>query len=163
MKKIRNVLMVVLSIVIVSAWSLPKSQMLKFEDVASVQVVQSLRGVKGSPLFEMKDEKGKTTIAKVVRWINASTPLGTPKDYGKVGYPESIRIVKNDGKEIMVTQAFKCDFLPLSNVTLKKCSTVKDEIVLEDGSNKIQAKSPELFEWLQNGWKQEQVAESRHN
>lgn len=35
----------------------------------------------------------------------------------------------------------------------KTCTPAKSEIVLNNDSNKIRAESPELYEWLKEGWK----------
>ncbi len=128
----------------------------KYEDVASLQVVGSLHGIKGSPLYQTADETGKATIRKIIDWINSSKPAGVQKDYGRHGYPMVIKIKMNDGKIITVEPGYKCVSYKLSNGNgLKTCSYVKDEIVLRDDSNQIVAKSPELYEWLIKDWKKE--------
>ncbi|MEV5027875.1 hypothetical protein [Paenibacillus sp. LPE1-1-1.1] len=69
--------------------------------------------------------------------------------------PMVINILMNDGKKKIVSPAYKCVYTTLVNGNgLKQCAPVNGEIVLRNGSNKIRAKSPELYEWLQNGWKQ---------
>ncbi|AZN39917.1 hypothetical protein [Paenibacillus albus] len=131
-------------------------QSLKVEDVASLQVVGGLPGTKGSPLYQSTNETGKTIIAKIVSWINTSKPTGVQEEYGKHGYPMVIELKMNDGKFMYVETGYNCVIKSNADGSgSKSCTTVKGEIVLSNDSTKMRAKSPELYEWLKAGWKNE--------
>ncbi|SFS76823.1 hypothetical protein [Paenibacillus sp. BC26] len=128
----------------------------KYEDVISLQVVGSLHGIKGSPIYQTSDVTGKFMITKVIDWINSSTPVGIQPDYGRHGYPMVLKIKMSDGNIISVVPAYKCESNKLENGNLlKACSNVNDEIVLYNNSGQIRAKSPDLYKWLTGDWKKE--------
>lgn len=133
-----------------------KTQSLKVEDIASLQVVGGLPSTKGSPLYQNAEETGKTIITKIVGWINSSKPVGVQKEYGKHGYPMLVELKMNDGKIIIVEPGYKCVSKTNADGSgSKSCTSVKGEIILSNDSNKIRAESPELYEWLNEGWKKE--------
>lgn len=132
------------------------TQSLKVEDIASLQVVGGLPGTKGSPLYQSTNETGKTIITKIVSWINSSKPIGVQKEHGKHGYPMVIKLKMNDGKFMYVETGYTCVSKTNADGSgSKSCTTLKGEIVLSNDSTKIRAESPELYEWLNAGWKNE--------
>ncbi|WP_274654365.1 hypothetical protein [Paenibacillus humicola] len=143
----------------------PINRILQIEDIASIQVVGGPPRTKPSPLYKFSDGTGKALITKIGGWINSSVPLGTQPDYGRHGYPRILKIQFNAGKPIFVEPGYKCIKLKKSpadiyipetqTVTIKSCGAIKDEIVLSSVSINLRAKSPELYEWLIEGWKTE--------
>jgi uncharacterized protein YwbE len=145
--------MILLSIMILTANSSPIMPLLMGEDVASMQVVRSLPGQQGH-MYKNTDKTGKITITKVVRWINASKPVGGPAEFGK--YPMLIKVRMNDGRLITVSQAYKWVHGTMTDGSgFSQATPIKGEIVIRNGSNTMRAKSPELYDWLQEGYKQE--------
>ncbi|MFC5651394.1 hypothetical protein ACFPYJ_20215 [Paenibacillus solisilvae] len=155
MKNIQIVFIVVVSIIILTAWNSSTTQLLKVEDIASMQVVGGLASTKPSHLYQSTEEIGKITITKIVDWINSSKPIGGQKEYGKHGYPMVIEIKKNDGKIITIEPAYNCVTKTYAGGRTKTCISVKGEIVLSIDSDRIRAESPELYDWLKEGWKKE--------
>jgi uncharacterized membrane protein len=176
MKKISNVLFIVLIIIVTSACSLnsnasnslnantsnslnsnaANTQPLKVEDIASLQVLGGLPGRAGSPLYQNTKETGKTIISKIVGWINASKPVDGQTEYGKHGYPMVINLKMNDGKMIIAEPAYNCVSKTNADGSgSKSCTSVEGEIVLSNDSSNMRAESPELYEWLSEGWKKE--------
>lgn len=156
MKRFRTTLLAFFLITVLSACTsemVSKTQTIKAQDVESLQVVGGLPGTKGSPLYRQTDDKGKSIIAKIVGWINSSKPVSGQTEYGKQGYPMFVNLKMNDGKMYRIEPAYNC--VSVSDNS-KTCTPVNDEIVLNQGSTKIRLASPELYEWLDNGWKQEE-------
>lgn len=61
-----------------------------------------------------------------------------------------------DGKFINVETGYKC--VSKTNADgngSKSCTSVKGEIVISNDSTKKRTESPELYEWLNEGWKKE--------
>ncbi|MDQ0896424.1 MULTISPECIES: hypothetical protein [unclassified Paenibacillus] len=160
MRKIVVVPFIVLITIVMSACNpnlnASNRQLLKAEDISSIQVVGGLPGTKHSPLFQNTDGAGKTTISKIIGWINTSKPISGQTEYGKHGYPMVISIKTDDGKMITVEPAYDC--VSQTNVDgsgSKTCTPAKSEIVLRNDSNKIRAESPELYKWINEGWEEE--------
>jgi|HigsolmetaGSP11D_1036233.scaffolds.fasta_scaffold12686_1 hypothetical protein len=131
-------------------------QSLIAENIESLQVVGGLPGTKHSPLFLNTEEAGKSTITKIVGWIHSAKPVSGQTEYGKHGYPMVISIKMDDGKMISIEPAYDCvSQTNADGSSSKTCTSIKDEIVYSNDSIKIRAKSPELYEWLKEGWKQE--------
>jgi hypothetical protein len=115
-----------------------------------------LPGTKGSPLYQITEETGKTIITKIVGWINSSKPVGVQAEYGKHGYPMVLKLKLNDGKFIFVEPGYTCvSKTNADGSVLKSCTSVKGEIVLSNDSIKMRAESPEFYGWLNEGWKKE--------
>src|ERR1700730_2973170 len=160
MNKISNVLFIVFCIIVTSACSSSsnafKTQSVKVEDIASLQVVGGEPGTKGSPLYQNTEETGKTIITKIVGLINSSKPVGLQAEYGKHGYPMVIELKMNDGNFIFVEPGYTCVSKTNADGSgSKSCRSVKNEIDLSNDSTKMRAESPELYEWLNEGWKKE--------
>jgi hypothetical protein len=160
MRRIVFVPFIVFIIIIMSACSQNSNasnrQLLKVEDIASLQVVGGKPGTKPSPLFQNTDKSGKTIITKIAGWINASKPISGQTEYGKHGYPNVVSLRMNEGKIITVEPAYDCVSKTNADGSgTKTCTPAKSEIVLSNDSNKIRAESPELYEWLKEGWKKE--------
>ncbi|MCM2999993.1 hypothetical protein M3647_21185 [Paenibacillus cellulositrophicus] len=131
-------------------------QSLIAENIESLQVVGGLPATKHSPLFQNTEESGKSTITKVVGWIHSAEPVSGQTEYGKHGYPMAISIKMDDGKMLSIEPAYDCVTQKNSDGSgSKTCNPIKDEIIYSNDSIKIRAKSPELYEWLKKGWKQE--------
>jgi hypothetical protein len=136
--------------------NVPQTQKLNVVDVESLQVVGGLPGVKGSPLFLKTDTHGKAMISKAVEWINSSKIADGTTEFGKHGYPMVVRLKMNDGKIVIVEPAYNCILKTNEDGSgSKTCTPVKDEIVLSKDSKQIRLTSPEIYDWLQKGWKQE--------
>jgi len=101
-------------------------------------------------LYQSSDVSAKATIGKINGGINSSTLVGIQPEYGRY-----LKIKMNNGKAIFVEPGYKCVTRELPDHILKKCYAVKDEIVLSLDSKQVRAKSPELYEWVMEGWKKE--------
>lgn len=133
-----------------------KPQLIKVEEVASLQVVGGLYGKEGSPLYLNTEQGGKTTLTKIVGWINSSNPVDGQTKFGKHGYPMYADLKMNGGKLMTIEPAYSCTInSDLIGNDTKSCSPVKGELVLSIDSNEFRVKSPELSEWLEEGWKQD--------
>ncbi|MGM0884972.1 MAG: hypothetical protein ACQEXQ_28505 [Bacillota bacterium] len=138
--------MILLSIMILTANSSPITPLLKGEDVTSMQVVRNMPGEQGQ-MYKNTDESGKTTITKVIGWINASKPVDGPAEFGK--YTILLKVRMNDGRLITVSQAYKWIHGTLADGRgFSQSARIKGEIVIRNGSNLIRKKSPELYDWL---------------
>jgi hypothetical protein len=131
-------------------------QSLIAENIESLQVIGGLPGTKHSPLFQYTEEAGKATITKIVVWIHSAKPVSGQTELGKHGYPMVISIKLDDGKMISIEPAYDCVSKTNADGSgTKTCTPIKDEIVFSNDTNKIRAKSPELYEWLKESWKLE--------
>ncbi|MDQ0888820.1 hypothetical protein QFZ81_003908 [Paenibacillus sp. V4I9] len=160
MRKIVVFPLIVLIIIVMSTCksnlSASNRQLLKTEEIASLQIVGGLPGTKHSPLFQNTDGNGKTTVTKIASWINASKPIRGQTEYGKHGYPMVVSLKMNDGKMITVEPAYDCVSKTNTDGSgSKTCTPAKNEIVISKDSNKIRAESPELCKWLSDGWEEE--------
>lgn len=160
MRKLLIVSVIAFFMIVTSACSLntntSKLQSINVGDVESLQVVGGLPGTKGSPLYLNTVQSGKTIITKIVGWISSSIVVGGQTEYGKHGYPMGINLKMNDGKFITVEPAYNCTSKINSDGSgSTTCAPVKGELVISRDSKKIRVKSPELSEWIKDGWKQE--------
>ena len=131
-------------------------QALTAENIESLQVVGGIPGTKSSPVFQNNERAGKTVITKIVGWIHAAKPAGGQTEYGKHGYPMVISIKLDNGKFMSIEPAYDCVSTANADGSgFKTCTPIYGEIIFSNALNKIRAESPELYEWLKEGWKQE--------
>ncbi|TFE25202.1 hypothetical protein [Cohnella luojiensis] len=144
---------VLLFIMILTANYSPIISLLKGEDVASMQIVRNMPGEQGH-IYKNTDQSGKTTITKVIGWINTSKPVSGPAEFGK--YPMLIKVQLNDGRLIIVSQAYKWFHGTMADGRgISHSAPIKNEIVIRNGSNMFRAKSLELYGWIEEVCKQE--------
>jgi hypothetical protein len=124
--------------------------------VESMQMEGGLPGTPGSELFSKSDVKGSAVIAKVTGWLNASIPTDGPTDVGRHGYPQDLKVVMANGDTAVIEPAYNCVTKVNDDGSSEKtCSVVKREVIYTDNKTSVRLISPELFDWLQIGWKQE--------
>ncbi|WP_219835083.1 hypothetical protein [Paenibacillus sp. R14(2021)] len=134
-------------------------QPLRTDAVASVQIRGGLHSTAPSPLYTFQTPEGRSVIAKIRNWYNAAVPLGLQPEYGRHGYPRTLHIRLQTGKEIVIEPAYDCFSKSLSNGFVEKsCFSVGGEIAIYAGSLSLRAKSAELYDWINTGWKQERAA-----
>lgn len=153
-------LLSLLSIVIIAACSSIKAQaigpIVQVESVSSLQVLGGLPGSKDSPLYRPANGAEIAAITKIAGWINRSSSVRDETQFERHGYPNVLRIVTKDGKQIDAEPAYHCESRKLDDSrTLKTCGIIDDEVLLSDGSTRLRLHSPELFDWIITGWKQE--------
>lgn len=118
-----------------------------------MQVVRNMPGEHGH-IYKNTDQSGKTTITKVISWINTSNPVSGPVEFGK--YPMLIKVQMNDGRLIIVSQAYKWVHGTMADGKgFSYSAPIKNEIVVRNGSNTIRAKSLELYGWIEEVCEQE--------
>lgn len=140
--------------------------LLNLEDVVSIQVNGGLPMLssKQALLLNMNNPKDKDLITKVVTWLNNSRQINGQVNYGRHGYPNTMKIKLKDG-EINIEPAYNCYTKKFDNGgSQTTCVPTKGEVVFEvDKANekygglksvkRTRLKSPELYSWLQGGWK----------
>ncbi len=95
----------------------------------------------------MTNEQEKSIISNVIGWINSSKPVHGSAEFNK--YATVIQIIMNDGKTMRISEAY--NWVHIRNADgsgFSSSSGIKDEIVIWYNSNRIQAKSSELFNYL---------------
>lgn len=135
---------------------------LQADHIQSLQVVGGMVGTKHSPQYGNSDITGKSVINKFAMWIHTAAPTGIQPEYGKHGYPMVIRIMMDDGSELSVEPAYECVSTTYEDGRVHKtCNSVPDEVAIsssafDPNTNAVRVRSPEIYDWLQEGWKQEQ-------
>jgi hypothetical protein len=155
-----SLLLSLLPIMLLPACSSSKTQaaapIVQIQAVASLQIVGALPGSKSSPLFRPSDPAGIAAITKTAGWINRSSFIRDESQFERHGYPNVLRIVTKDGRQIDAEPAYHCESKKLNDSkTLKTCSNIKDEVLLSNGSARLRLHSSELFDWIIEGWKRE--------
>ncbi|WP_219834260.1 hypothetical protein [Paenibacillus sp. R14(2021)] len=148
MKNFQIALTIILSLTILTAWKSPSKQIVQVEDVVSMQVVRNFPGAPDSPLCEMTNEQERTIIFNLIGRINSSKPVHGSAEFNK--YPTVIKIIMNDGKTMTISKAY--NWVHTRNADgsgFSSSSGIKDEIVIRYDSKRFQAKSKELFNYLQ--------------
>jgi hypothetical protein len=134
----------------------PIQQFLNAGDVNSLQVAGGLpSNEKPNPLWK-EEAKGTKVISKVMGWLNSSEIVNGETNWGKHGYPNILNFYLNSGQIAVVEPAYNCDTTKDDKgYVTKRCTTANDEIIFNYESKHIRLKSPELYDWLQGGWKNE--------
>jgi hypothetical protein len=89
-------------------------------------------------------------------WLNSSVPTDGPTNFGKHGYPLNLKIIMTNSDSAEVEPAYNC--VTQTNAdgsSTKTCNVVKREVIFTHDKSSIRLISPELYDWIQEGWKQE--------
>ncbi|RAU92729.1 hypothetical protein [Paenibacillus sp. YN15] len=147
MQKLVCVHTVILFITVMTACN-SASQLVKVEEITSIQIVRNMPGEHGV-FYKDNDEIGNLKIKKFVRCINSSIPISGSTEFGK--YPMIIKVEMKDGKVIIVSQAYTWTHKTLTNGNVFSSAVPKkDEVIISYGTARLRAKSPELYEWLKD-------------
>lgn len=152
---------VVLSVMVLAGCSTVPKELLRTEEVVSLQVaggIPSSHADYPKPFLQDNSE-GQKVISKLIGWLNASEVTEGQTEYGKHGYPTTLEFKLKDGKAAEVEPAYNCETKPAEDGgSFKHCEPVKGEIVLTLDNKKIRLKSPQVYDWLQGGWKEDAKA-----
>ncbi|WP_219834286.1 hypothetical protein [Paenibacillus sp. R14(2021)] len=162
MKKLRShtMLLLVLISFFISPSIFSAKKPLITEDVQSLQIVSGMAGhAKLSQMFRTNDKRGQLIIAKVVIWINSAKPVNGMVGAGSVkgGLPNYIEMKTDSGELYQVHLAWDCT----SGSGWTNCNTVKGEVNIYDKDGGKRVSSPELYDWIKNGWKSETISSLR--
>lgn len=126
------------------------------ETILSLQVVGGLPGTSGSSVIPNREPRGTEIIAKVIGWIHSAKPAGGQTEYGKHGYPPVIDIKTRNGVPIAVEPAYDCVVkTEAGGSSSKTCTPADGEVVISRESARVRLEAPDLYGWLQGGWKAE--------
>jgi hypothetical protein len=134
----------------------PNLELLAESSVESMQIEGGLPGTPGSALYSKSDANGVAVITKVTGWLNASIPTDGPTNVGKHGYPQDLKVVMANGDTAVIEPAYNCVAKTNDDGSSQKtCSAVKREVIFTHDKSSVRLISPELYDWVQGGWKQE--------
>ncbi|TXK85587.1 hypothetical protein [Paenibacillus sp. N3.4] len=135
---------------------------MKIEGIASANLIPSHAGCCAfSLLLRKEDSKENEVITKILGWLHSATIIGEAKNgFVSLGSnPTTLGIMLQNGTSITLEDAFDSVLSKLDNgSTLVQSMTVENQITLvQSGTKAMRLKSPELKEWIEKGWSQEDV------
>ncbi|WP_435171372.1 hypothetical protein [Paenibacillus glycanilyticus] len=137
MKVIQSICLVV-ALLILPAFNTSTVRNLKVEDINSIQVVTGP---------QHSGELGNEEITHVINWLHLAKKTKVTGGFDK--RPTVLKIKLNDGRLLVVTKAVR--WIHTNNPDgsgFSQSIPIQDEILINFDSQRIQLKSPELFNWL---------------
>ncbi|MDB5054072.1 MAG: hypothetical protein JWM44_2122 [Bacilli bacterium] len=126
------------------------------EDVVSLQLLSGFPSVEGLKAFQQDNSNDFQQITKVIGWLNSAKLTHGETIIAKHGYPKTMQINFKNGIIAEIEPAYKCSITTNADGSgTKTCPQVENEVLLSYGSKYSWLKSPELYTWLQGGWKQD--------
>jgi len=137
--------------IILSVQQVQANALMKWEDVASMQIYRTSGGTR---TFNENDGIEAFVIQKVIEWINTSSPVKETTELADKKTPIAvIKIKMKNGDVAIVEPAYDCH---VQNKT-KFCTLADGDVILTRNNQKIRLKSVQLFDWLLVKWKHERT------
>ncbi|GIO30707.1 MULTISPECIES: hypothetical protein [Paenibacillus] len=131
----------------------PRNQAIRGEGIVTVKLVG---GKPGDDMRGTTWTKGDPIIAKMAEWLEQAKPIPGQTDYGRHGYPMAAELTTESHQRMRVEPAYDCVSVTYPDGSgIKTCTPAENEIVISRGEEKRRAISPDMFEWLNNGYKHE--------
>jgi hypothetical protein len=125
--------------------------LMKWEDVASMQIYRTSGGTR---TFNENDGIDAFVIQKVIEWINTASHVKETSELVDKKTPIAVLKIKmKNGNVAIVEPAYYCH---VKNRT-KFCTLADGDVILTRNDQKNRLKSVELFDWLLTGWKHERT------
>jgi hypothetical protein len=125
------------------------NELLKSEDVASMQINRTTGGTR---TFIESDGVEGFVIRKVIEWTNTASSIKETPELDIIKTPIAVLKIKmKNGDGAKVEPAYDCH---VQNQT-RLCTLADGEVILTRNNEKFRLKSVELFDWLLTGWKHE--------
>lgn len=127
-------------------------------EVTAVAIAGGLPSTEKPEPFNITDPKERAVIQKITDWLNKSVAVDGPTHFGRHGYPNVLEFKLTNNRMIVVEPAYRCEqHSNKDGSVLRQCGLVKGEILVTTPNYKRERyKSPFLYNWLQEGWTQEE-------
>ena len=135
-------------------------------EVTTVSITGGLPNWEKPEPFNITDPKERAVILKITNWLNRSEAVDGPTHFGRHGYPNVLEFKLTKNRMIMVEPAYRCVQRVMADGSglVRQCTPVKGEIVVTTPNTKRERyKSPLLYNWLQDGWTQEERKHSNNS